>query len=254
MDVFVEREMEEVTAIEARAPFVLAIDIGTSSVRAALFDGRGREVAGTQGSVGRSFSTTREGGAEADAGELVAQVESVIDASLARSPVSSVEAVAVACFWHSLVGIDGHGRALTPVYGWADTRAAAEADALRRRYDEREMHRRTGCRFHAGYWPAKLLWLRKENPELYGAVALWVSPGEFLTLKLCGEVAASVSMASGTGLLNQRSCEWDDAALDIAGLRANQLPPLAAPGWTCRLTDEYARRWPQLRDARLFPA
>lgn len=253
-DVSVEREGEEVTAVEERAPFVLAIDIGTSSVRAALFDGRGREVAGTQASVGRSFSTTREGGAEADAGELIAQVESVVEESLARSPVSSIEAVAVACFWHSLVGIDGRGRALTPVYGWADTRAAGEADALRRRYDEREMHRRTGCRFHAGYWPAKLLWLGKENPELYGAVALWVSPGEFLTLKLCGELAASVSMASGTGLLNQRSCEWDEAALDIAGLSAKQLPPLAAPGQTFRLTDDYARRWPQLRDARLFPA
>jgi gluconokinase len=253
-DVVAEREMGEIAASEASAPFVLAIDIGTSSVRASLFDAGGREVSGTQASVERSFRTTREGGAESDAGELIGQVVSVVDESLARSPVSSIEAVAVACFWHSLIGIDRAGRALTPVYGWADTRAAKEADALRRRYDEREMHRRTGCRFHAGYWPAKLLWLKREHPEVYGAVALWVSPGEFLTLKLCGELAASVSMASGTGLLNQRGCAWDEAALDISDLRASQLPPLAEAGLTFRLTDEYARRWPQLRGARLFPA
>ncbi|MGH9943800.1 MAG: gluconokinase [Pyrinomonadaceae bacterium] len=253
-DASAEREDEEAAAIAAPRPFVLAIDIGTSSVRASVFDGRGREVSGTRARVERSFRTTPDGGAEADAEELVRQVESVVDASLARSSVPSVEAVAVACFWHSLVGIDGQGRALTPVYGWADTRAAGEAEALRRRWDEREMHRRTGCRFHAGYWPAKLLWLRKENPEMYGAIARWLSPGEFLTLNLCGEAAASVSMASGTGLLNQRRCEWDEAALGIADLEASQLPPLAEPGLTFRLTDEYARRWPQLRDARLFPA
>jgi len=91
------------------------------------------------------------------------------------------------------------------------------------------------------------------HPEVRGAVALWVSPGEFLTLKFCGEVAASVSMASGTGLLDQRRCVWDEAMLDIAGLSESQLPPLAAAGWTFRLTDDYARRWPPLRDARWFP-
>ncbi|MCA1592831.1 MAG: sugar kinase, partial [Acidobacteria bacterium] len=118
----------EITEPEARTPLVLGIDVGTSSVRAALYDGRGREVAGTQARVARSFRTTRDGGAEDNAEDIVGQVETVIDEVLARTSSTRVEAIAFACFWHSLVGVDGEGRALTPVYGWADTRAAREVE------------------------------------------------------------------------------------------------------------------------------
>jgi gluconokinase len=72
-------------------------------------------------------------------------------------------------------------------------------------------------------------------------------------LRLCGELAASVSMASGTGLLDQSRCVWDEAALDIAGVGLERLPPLAEAGRTFRLREIYAQRWPALREARIFP-
>lgn len=244
----------EIIEEEARAPLVLGIDVGTSSVRAALYDGRGREVAATQFRLARRFSTTRDGGAEDDAESIFAQVESVVDSVLARTRVPRIEAVAVACFWHSLVGVDGEGRALTPVYGWSDTRALLEVDELRRRFDERETHARTGCRFHPSYWPAKLLWLRQHSPDVSRSVTRWVSPGEFITHRLTGVWAASVSMASGTGLLNQRLCEWDAMMLHGAGVEPGQLPPLAPDGWAAPLDAASARRWPQLHGARVFPA
>ncbi len=71
---------------------MLGLDVGTSSVRAALFDGRGREVTATGARVPRAFRTTRAGGAESDAAELIAQVETVIDAALARAPVGALAA------------------------------------------------------------------------------------------------------------------------------------------------------------------
>ncbi len=243
--------MSEVS--EACAPLVLGIDVGTSSVRAALFDGRGREVAGTQARVAHSFCTTIDGGAEDDAEQLCAQVEAVIDEALRRAGSRHIDAVAVACFWHSLVGVDEAGHALTPIYGWADTRAAEESKVLRRRFDEQETHARTGCRFHPGYWPAKLLWLRRHAPDACRAVTRWVSAGEFINRRLSGEWIASVSMASGTGLLNQKLCEWDEMLLDGLELDREQLPLLAATGWTGALVEAYAQRWPQLRGARLFP-
>ncbi|MCA1555871.1 MAG: gluconate kinase, partial [Acidobacteria bacterium] len=62
----------------ARAPFVLALDIGTSSGRAGLFDAGGHEVETTQARVEWSFETTREGGAEIDADWLLAQLARVV--------------------------------------------------------------------------------------------------------------------------------------------------------------------------------
>ena len=239
------------------APVVLALDIGTSSSRAALFDSFGNEIAGREARAERTLSTTLDGGAELNADEEVEQVARVVDAVLAGAPSisASIEMVAVACFWHSLVGIDGEGRAVTPVFGWADTRAASAVEELRRQFDEPLMHARTGCRFHASYWPARLRWLQQEHSSLYRVVHQWMSFGEFLALRFFGETPTSVSMASGTGLLDERLCVWDDELLAWLGIGAGQLPAIAEEGKTFNgLRAEYARRWPRLRETRWFPA
>lgn len=241
----------------AETPLVLALDVGTSSVRGALYDERGLEVGGTQERLVRGLKTTADGGAELDAREAVEETARVIDAVVARAAAlgARVEAVAVACFWHSLVGLDERGRPVTPVLGWADTRAARHAETLKRRLDESKTHARTGCRFHPSYWPAKLLWLKEERPEIFRAVRRWASFGELLSARLFDEPAASVSMASGTGMLDVRSCRWDEELLETTGVTVEQLPaveerfkPLG------ELTGEFARRWPALRGARWFPA
>ncbi len=243
----------------ARAPFVLALDIGTSSGRASLFDAEGREIEATQARVEWSFETTREGGAETDADRLLEQLARVVDETLARVALLNlqVEAVVVSCFWHSLVGIDAGGRALTPLYGWADTRAASEVAELRGRFDECAVHARTGCRFHASYWPAKLLWLRRERPEAWRDCVRWLSFGEFLALHICGVEAASLSQASATGLFDQRLLAWDDELRDALGIGIAQLPPLLLAdeaNATFNVAGAYAERWPQLRARPWFAA
>ncbi len=232
---------------------MLTLDIGTSSVRAALFDSQGHEVEATQARIEWRFTITREGGAEVVADRLAARAARVIDESLARaaSLQLQVEAVAVSCFWHSLVGVNAEGHALTPLYGWADTRAAHAVEELRGRFDERAAHARTGCSFHASYWPAKLLWLQRERPNV--SAARWLTFGEFLTLRFCGADAASVSQASATGLFDQRACVWDAELMAGLELNSAQLPPLVADTHALlQLTDEYAARWTALGGRRCW--
>ncbi len=238
-------------------PLVLALDISTSSVRAALYDESGREALNAEAHLARSLRTTADGGAELDAQEAVAQVASTIDALFSQVALKEarIELVAVSCFWHSLVGVDREGRPLTPVFGWADVRAGAWAKDLKRQFDEGETHARTGCRFHPSYWPAKLRWLQAEQQGIASAVQNWMSLGEFLLLALFGETAASVGMASGTGLLNLRACAWDEELVARLGVSIEQLPAIAEEGQSfTRLKETYARRWPQLGGARWFPA
>jgi len=256
-----EPSAEEVLAGDAQSPIVFAIDIGTSSVRAALYDARAHEITGTRSRIERGFVTTADGGAELDADEAIADVARVIDETLTRVPAGAVlrpEAVAVSCFWHSLVGINNKGQALTPVLGWADTRARDEVFELRRRLDERATHGRTGCRFHASYWPAKLRWLKNDRPEVCRNVTRWLSFGEFLALRLSGEAnsTASVSMASGTGLLDCRRSVWDTELLAHLNISPDQLPTLAdaRSEGTFTLASEYGKRWPLLGECRWFPA
>lgn len=239
------------------APLVLSIDIGTSSVRAALYDARAVEISGTESRIMRSFLTTPDGGAQEDAEKSVEYVALAVDGMLARSGAlaSRIEAVVISCFWHSLVGVDREGSAVTPVFGWADTRAALCIEELRRRFDERATHARTGCRFHSSYWPARLLWLRTESADIYQTVHRWMTFGEFLLSRLCGHAEASISMASGTGMLDIRSCTWDEELLKGLGVAAEQLPMIApAHSSLAGLTKDYAGRWPALNHAHWFRA
>jgi gluconokinase len=245
---------ETTDAREAHAPLVLAIDIGTSSARAAVYDSRARELTATDARALREFRATADGGAEDDAERMLADVVRVVDDSLARAGALSLDisAVAVSCFMHSLVGVDAECRAVTPVFGWADTRAASEVAGLRARFDERAAHARTGCPFHASYWTAKLAWLRRTQSETVARVACWLSFGEYLLARLCGARAASVSMASGTGLLDVRRCEWDEEILAGLNLKPDQLPRLAADNETFALNADFAARWSRLRGRPIF--
>src|SRR5207245_2132770 len=92
--------------------------------------------------------------------------------------------------------------------------------------DERSYHTRTGCFFHASYWPAKLRWLRGTRPSAFRRTTHWISLGEYLYLQLLGQARVSLSIASGTGLLDVRQCHWDAQALELAGIDWEHLSPL----------------------------
>jgi len=241
---------------EPEGPIVLALDIGTSGVRALLFDGRGNEIPDSLTTLASDLYPTLRGGVDTDADALVELVTSAIDILLERALalVQRIDYVAIACFWHSLLGVDDQGRAITPLLGWADTRAANFAEELRTKLDEQAVHIRTGCRFHPSYWPAKFLWLKNERGELFDGTMRWLSFADYLALRLFGETTTSVSMASSTGLLDQRTCEWDGGLLKTFGVAMEQMPRIAQPGTTHRLRNEYARRWAPLDRAAWLPA
>src|SRR5919106_2318889 len=128
---------------------LLSIDVGTSGVRAALFDERGNEVSGTQVRSHRVLPPVSDF-AELDADALVDEVVRTVDDLLTYHfhTAGQIDFIAISAFWHSLIGIDADGRSTTPLLPWADTRAATFAKNLRTKFDELEIHRRTGCRFH----------------------------------------------------------------------------------------------------------
>ncbi len=240
----------------SRTPVLLGLDIGTSGVRAALFDERGCEI--DEASVRLDHSTHLSADfATFDAETLVEQVAQTLDALFVKlnGLTTHIELIAISCFWHSLVGVDAKDDATTPVLGWADSRAVAATYELRSELDETKVHARTGCRFHPSYWPAKLRRLRNEEPEIFRSTKRWLSFAEYLTLKFFDDAAMSVSMASGTGLLNQHTCEWDQELLEALGTSVASLPEIASPHRPLpKLARSRVLLWPQLSEARLFPA
>jgi gluconokinase len=236
---------------------VLALDIGTSGTRAALFDCRGDQIEGSFLHLPAGEYSELLSGSDVNADALVASVAQLLDAAVERAEefVARIDYVAAASFWHSLIGVDDAGLAITPLLGWADTRASEAILELRELLPETETHARTGCRFHPSYWPAKLLWLRKSSPDVFSRVRRWLSFADYLYLQLFGNSATSVSMASATGLMNQTTCEWDEETLSALDIDGSLLPPIVAPRRTAGgLRDEFMLRWPILERATWFQA
>jgi gluconokinase len=246
--------VSQVTLRAAEPPLVLALDVGTSSARALVYDARGRAVEGARAQGSVPLHTTTDGGAELDPEALLACVASLLDAVAAQAPdaLAAVRAVGACGFWHSLLGIDYTGRAVTPVLLWADARSHGAARTLRAELDERAVHARTGCVLHWSYWPAKLRWLADTQPDLAHQVYRWFSFGEYLYWRLFGDARCTISMASGTGLLDQHTCTWDPDILAAAYVDPLQLSPLSDEPLTS-LRPEYAARWPALAHVPWYP-
>jgi gluconokinase len=246
-----------VPAGESESPLVLALDLGSSSLRAIVYDARGREVAETEGRTAYRWTLTPDGGVEGDPDVLLDGASEAIDQAIAGAGRSAqaIKAVGVSTFWHNIMGIDAGGRPTTPLFSWADERSAVAAGRLRDRMDERAVHRRTGCRFHPSYPAARLLWLREARPDAWRATRTWMSIGEYLALRCFGRAVCSVSMASGSGLLDQERCEWDAEVLKAIGLTADCLPTIVDLGDPLvGLAPVYAARWPSLQHVPWLPA
>jgi gluconokinase len=230
--------------------YLLSIDVGTSGVRAALFDERGGEVAGAQA---RRKAAIDSGFAELDADQLVDEVIKTVDELFTYHfhSAGQIDFIAISAFWHSLIGIDANGLPTTPLLTWADTRAWQIAKNLRSQFNEIEIHSRTGARFHPSYWPAKLQWLKQERKQAFDNTRIWLGFAEYLCLRLFGEGASSVSMASATGLFSQRDGDWDWDFVQALGISLDTLPEIKTRT-SARLLDTFSFRWPALAEARLI--
>lgn len=208
---------------------VLALDVGTSSVRAHRFD----ETAAEDGEPAR-----RDYGGEQDPDRVVQWTREAIEEA---GGADGVDAVGASCFGHSLLALDKGGRPLTPILSWRDTRSADAADWLLRRLDGAAVHARTGCQIHTSYWPAKLAWLAQTEPHVFRAAHRFVSFCDYLYAQLLGrDVGSSIAMASPTGLVDLRTRTWDEELLDALGLDAERLSEISdepVEGWYPALLD-----------------
>lgn len=235
-------------------PVALAIDIGTSSIRASLWDDRGCRVGETV-SRPTSPASTDGGNGQFDADRLLEIVEATLDEALARAGATACQIVAVgtSCFWHSLLGVNEAGEVVTTVSTWADTRAHEVAARMRASTDEIEYHRRTGAMLHSSYPIARIAWSRMQAERSSGPVATWMSFADYVRFRLFGERATGASMASGSGLFDPNANGWDAESLALAGVVRSQLPSLTERS-ASGLTGPYSARWPAVAMVPWFPA
>jgi gluconokinase len=219
---------------------VIGVDIGTTSSKAVAFTVDGLAVGSAQ--AGYPLRSPRPGYAEQEPDDvreaaLAATVGAVKDATESGHRVVGL---AFSAAMHSLIGLDGSGKPVTPVLTWADSRAVDQAARLRAGPRGLALHKRTGTPVHPMAPVVKLRWYAEEQPELAAAVRHWVGVKEYLFRQLTGELVVDHGVASATGMFHLLHGRWDDEALAYAGVRADQLPQAVPTTAILRLTREGA--------------
>lgn len=244
-----------VRAEEALTPLVVAVDIGSTSTRAGLYDSLARPVKKRTAKCDHRFREGADGTAEIDADAVTAEVADALTRVLDGLPEACVAAVAMDTFAASLICVDEDGTALTPCFTYADSRCAPQLAQLRAELDESAVHQAVGARLHTSYHAPRLLWLARTRPEVFRRTVRFVSLGEYVWTALAGVDAAATSTMAWTGMLNRHTGDLDEDLLSATGTRREQFAPIADPEDVTPARDPAThRRWPALAAARWFPA
>jgi gluconokinase len=236
----------------ARATAVVGLDLGTTSVKAAAYDGAGVILDSAEREY--PLDSPAPGRAEQDPDVLVAEAASALGevaSALARRGVD-IAAVSLSSVMHSLLAVDASGTPLTPVVTYADNRAAAEAEELRRD-GGLEVYLRTGTPIHPMSPLLKLRWFQRHRRDVWDAAVRWISIKEHLLQRWTGSNVLDHSVASATGLFAAATLDWDPEALALAGVAAEQLGTLV-PSTTvvdAGFTPEWSARIGVPRDTRV---
>lgn len=221
---------------------ILSIDIGTTSVKTVLYDTNGK-VQGYSNNGYPLYQDTPDM-AEEDPEEIFSAMQTGITEVLRKSDLSSrkLKGVAFSCAMHSLILLDSDHKPITRAITWGDNRAIKYANKLKTSSQGMKIYQNTGTPIHPMTPLTKLIWLRNDHPDLFKKARWFVGIKEYIIYKLFGVLKEDYSIANATGMFNIYKMDWDEQALQIAGVTRNQLPELVDTTYQLKgMHDQYAK-------------
>ncbi len=209
------------------AECVLAVDMGTTTTRAALVDAGGRIIDAVSRQI--PLLSPCPGWAEQDPDHhWWASARANIRDVLLRNPGCHPLAVGVGAQMHGVVPLGPNGEVLTPRVGiWSDKRAHSLVATFRARHDAPRLEHTAG-NLALPAWPGfKIAWWRQEEPDIYSRAKAFLVVKDFINYRLTGGVCATdPSEASGTFLMDAASGSWSAELAGALGVDPGKLPPI----------------------------
>jgi xylulokinase len=203
---------------------VIGIDCSTTAAKAVVWDARGRAVA--EGRVPIARTSPHPGWGEQDPLDWWRAVVTAIETASGQVDAGRIAALSVTHQRETFVCLDADGEAVRPAILWLDTRAADQIDT----HGSARVHEVTGKPPNTTTSWYKLLWLRRHEPQVM-ARTRWVAEVHgYLVHRMTGRWRTSYGSVDPMGLLDMRSFALDGELLAQAGLHADQIPEIHAPG------------------------
>lgn len=207
---------------------VMGLDMGTTSVKAVVFDLKGQLVAEAEELVTTYYP--KPDWAEQDPEEIVSASTLAMTKVIEKTKASDEEilTIGISAAMHSLICVDEKMNPLSQAIIWSDTRSSYLAERLINS-DDRDLYAKTGTPIHPMTPLLKLVWMKENEDPAYKEAAYFMSIKEYLIEKWFGQRVIDYSMASATGFFNVKELKWETSALELAGIRGEQLSDIVPP-------------------------
>ncbi|MCL4396050.1 MAG: FGGY family carbohydrate kinase [Chloroflexi bacterium] len=204
--------------MNSQEPLIAAIDAGTSSLKAVLYNQQGAVLASATKRY--AYRSEQPGWAEADPRDWWLALESALGDLGKSQSLAHLNAIAFTGQMHTAVLLDEHGEPLEPAILWLDRRAAAETAVLA------STLRLPPYQINSTYTLPKLMWLKANRPDVTAKIRsiLWVK--DYLRYRLTGVVCTDLTEAGGAALWDWDRNSWAIDRLRLAGLDPSVLPPI----------------------------
>jgi xylulokinase len=201
----------------------LGLDLGTSSLKAMLIDDSQKVIASADAPL--SVARPHHGWSEQDPADWIDACRIAVGRLAERHPgeLSAVKGIGLSGHMHGATILDSVGEVLRPCILWNDTRSHVEAAQID---DDPRFRAITGNIVFPGFTAPKLVWVKKNEPEIFGKVGKVLLPKDYLRYWLTGEYISEMSDSAGTSWLDTAKRDWSDELLAATDLSRSQMPAL----------------------------
>lgn len=208
--------------------YLLGIDIGTSSCKAALFDENGAPV--TQAVHDYPIFYPASGMAEQNPDDWWSAACMCIREMLEEPSISpaDISGIGISGQSWSAIAIDGSGSVLCPTPIWTDTRAHKQCKDILSLIPAEDLFSLCGNPLSPGYSLPKILWYKDNNPDLYKNAVYILQSNSFIAYRLTGVISQDLSQGYGYSCFDIRRGKWATELAEDIGIRPSLLPPLSA--------------------------
>lgn len=202
----------------------IGVDLGTSAVKLLLMDQNGqiKKIASRE----YALSFPHPGWSEQNPYDWFSQSVDGLKELLAECDKSEVAGISFGGQMHGLVTLDEHDKVIRPAILWNDGRTTEETDYLNNEIGKDKLSKYTANIAFAGFTAPKILWMQKNEPELWARVRKIMLPKDYLAYRLSGTFCTDYSDASGMLLLDVEHKCWSKEMLDICHVTEEMLPKL----------------------------
>jgi sugar (pentulose or hexulose) kinase len=208
----------------------IAIDLGTTNIKVAVFDDQLQLLSMQTENV----NYFRNGDfVEFDPEDYYKNIEKAIANGCQKSFQSKpfpIRQIVLTGQAESLITVDENLKPIRNGISWLDMRSKVECEQLKMEFDPELCYRTTGQPAIIPTWPiTKILWLRKNEPELYAKIGKYLLLKDFILYKMTGDLAGEYSIYNFSHYFNITGKKYWEDILSFCGVSTSQLPELIEP-------------------------